>query len=299
MKYKFLFVYHQPQDLIGQWSLPKGFAKAIRNLGYCVSELTFQDSSSCLSLSDQIREASIKHNVLLCMYAGKSSQLDDLISLAKLSNPELVIINELGDEPQTFKHNHNRAIQSDIILTPCYKSMLAWSNKGLNAYWFTHWADSEIFYRDSSIQKDKFMSTTVGNRRYTFLLKLLLGKKFINQRIPVHENTRFYNRSHNAFQYARWGEVTRRIFEASACGCCVLTNQLNKETMIESIFKHNESIIYYKGPFSLIWEILVLNFNPYKQKRIASKALKIVTDSHTSVQRALQLIIILNKHFDA
>ena len=31
-----------------------------------------------------------------------------------------------------------------------------------------------------------------------------------------------------SFQYARWSEITRRIFESGACGCCILTNKLPK-----------------------------------------------------------------------
>jgi hypothetical protein len=291
-------MYHDPLELNGEWSLPKGFSKALKSLGHHVVELVFQDPES-INLGEQISSLSANFDVLLCMYAGKSSQLENAISYAKSINSKLIVINELGDEPQTFKSNYSRAHLSDIILSPCHKSTLAWREKGFNCYWFTHWADTEIFYRDPSINKVSFMSTTIGKRRYSLLLKMMLGNRFINRRIKSRENTIFYNQSHCAFQYARWGEVTRRIFEASACGCCVLTNRLRKETMVETIFKHNVHIVYYKGPFSLVWEILVLLCDPSKQTRIGLNALKLVLEGHTSIQRARQLVSLIDSYFSS
>lgn len=62
------------------------------------------------------------------------------------------------------------------------------------------------------------------------------------------------------------GEITRRIFEAAACGCCVLTDRLPSDTKIDTIFKHNESIVYFCGPFSLLFELVVLLINPQKSE---------------------------------
>ena len=73
----------------------------------------------------------------------------------------------------------------------------------------------------------------MGNRSYSIILKLLLGKFFINRRLKDYENTNFYNETKICFQYARWSEITRRIFESGACGCCILTNKIPEEKMLE------------------------------------------------------------------
>ena len=39
-----------------------------------------------------------------------------------------------------------------------------------------------------------------------------------------------------SFQYARWSEINRRIFESRACECCILTNKLPKKKMLEKLF---------------------------------------------------------------
>ena len=60
--------------------------------------------------------------------------------------PNIILINELGDEPQTRKLNYIRAAVSDISLTPDYECYKYWKGKNFNCYWFTHWADSKLFY---------------------------------------------------------------------------------------------------------------------------------------------------------
>ena len=63
----------------------------------------------------------------------------------------------------------------------------------------------------------------MGNRKYSLMLKTIFLKKFKNENKNGKENTDFYNSTSIVFQYARWGEITRRIFEAASNGCCVVT----------------------------------------------------------------------------
>ena len=76
----------------------------------------------------------------------------------------------------------------------------------------------------------------MGSRKYSFILKLFLGRFFINRKSNDYENTDFYNNTKISFQYARWSEITRRIFESGACGCCILTNKLPKENVRKNIY---------------------------------------------------------------
>ena len=104
----------------------------------------------------------------------------------------------------------------------------------------------------------------------------------------------FYSSGKLVFQYARWDEITRRIFEAAACNCCVLTNKLPPHTMIETLFVHNVSIIYYEGPFSLLKQLIRLKLKPNLAKQIANNGRNLVLKNHTQLKRAETLIDIVN-----
>ena len=66
---------------------------------------------------------------MFSFYAGRSLELEACLVKAKKLNTNIVIINEFGDEPQTYKLNKARALCSDIISTPCHKSFVKWSHQ--------------------------------------------------------------------------------------------------------------------------------------------------------------------------
>ena len=282
-----LFIYHYPKE--EKWSLPKGFSNSLSSKGLNIIDLPFKNEADILIPNKKF----IKKNnveVLLIFYAGYSSKLNSEIIKFKKSCPEVIIINELGDEPQTKCLNYVRASLSDISLTPDLDCQIYWQKRGFNCKWFTHWADTKIFFKKNYGKRSVFLSSTVGRRKYTIFLRLILGSLFKNKYVQDFDNTDFFNASQNVFQYARWDEITRRIFEASACGCCVITNKISSSKNLESIFTHNESIIFYKNRISLIIEIIKLLKNPKKSRRIGSTAAFIVENYHTDKVRADQLI---------
>ena len=57
---------------------------------------------------------------------------------------------------------------------------------------------------------------------------------YINKKCNPLENAQLYQKSKIVFQYARWNEITRRLFEAAACKCCILTNRLPEHTHLET-----------------------------------------------------------------
>ena len=171
-------------------------------------------------------------------------------------------------------------------------------SKNFNCYWFTHWADSKIFFLKNKGARKIFIGTSIGNRKYAFILKLLLGKFFINRKLKDSENTDFYNDTKICFQYARSSEITRRIFESGACGCCVLTNKIPKGKMLEKIFIHNESIILYTNIFSLLKEILILFIVKGKIERIAKNSYQLIKNYHT-VENRVETLIYLVESFNS
>ena len=217
------FIYHHnPRE---KWSLPRGFAEELEKQKITLIRKEVSDPN-LMELPSE-KEIEIKKiKVVLIFYAGYNAKLNNNLISFKKDFPNIILINELGDEPQTRKLNYIRAAVSDISLTPDYECYKYWKEKNFNCYWFTHWADSKVFFLRNQGERKFFIGTSMGNRKYSFFLKLLLGKFFINRKLLDYENTDFYNNTKISFQYARWSEITRRIFESGACGCCILTNKL-------------------------------------------------------------------------
>ena len=286
-----LFIYHDISD--EGWSTPKGFATALEHEGINLFKFRFSNPNRfSLPEKDFFIENNIK--VAISFYAGKSLILEK--ELIRLKNDlGILIVCELGDEPQTLINNSIRASISDISLSPDYQSSLYWQNQQFNCNWFTHWADNQIYREDSSVNKNIFIGTSMGRRKYSFLLKIIFGKSFVNKRCSPSENAKLYQRSKIVFQYAKWNEITRRIFEAAACRCCILTNRLPVHTQIETIFAHNVSAIYYDNIFNLIYHLIRLKLKPYLYKTIANNAYDIVMRNHTQTIRAKNLISLINK----
>ncbi len=285
------FSYHHNPEYL--WSLPKGFAEELENQNINVIRNECSNPNLMrLPTAEEIKTKNI--NVVLIFYAGYNEILNKNLIKFKKEFPKVILINELGDEPQTRNLNYIRAAVSDISLSPDYECYKYWRKKNFNCFWFTHWADSKVFYLKNQGERNFFIGTSIGQRKYSFILKLLLGKFFINRKLKDYENTNFFNQTKISFQYARWSELTRRIFETGACGCCILTNKLPKEKMLEKIFTHNESIILYTNIFSLIKQIFLILKDRNKINRIAQNSYHIIKNNHTVEKRVERLIEIVN-----
>ena len=279
-------IYHDVDEK--SWNSAKGLIEALKDLQIKIYTFSFQNPEK-FKLPDKKYFIDRHIKVVLSFYAGKSTILEEELKRLK-KELSLFLVSELGDEPQTLINNNIRAEISDLSLSPDKKCSLYWQNQGHNCLWFTHWADTKIFKFNPIIKKKYFIVTTMGKRKYNFLLKLLLGNKYLNKRVNAEENTVFYNSGKVVYQYARWGEITRRIFEAAACKCCILTNKLEENTGIETIFAHNVSAIYFEGPLDLIYQVIRLYFKPKLRKLIADNAYQIVIKNHTEKVRAKYLL---------
>jgi hypothetical protein len=290
-------VFHRPPGAEEAWSTPMGLAGAMTSQGVRVVSYPFANPEAVILpslpqfLADQI-------DAVLIFYAGASFSLDsELIKLRLMIDAHqsgLKIICELGDEPQTRRHNSVRVQVADLCLSPDYPSVLRWRSLGAACDWYTHWADTSIFSERHDEPRDQLVVTTMGKRRYSKLLCMLLGHHFENRRCHGSENSVFYSRGLIAFQYARWQEVTRRVFEAAACGCCVLTNRLPPATRMEEIFPADEAMVYYDGFFSLLFELFRLTTQPALRQAIAVEGQRRVLSAHTQLARAKQLILSLS-----
>jgi len=287
---RWCFVYHDPEPASAAWTLPRGFAAALQAEGVELWNVPFLDPGQVVLPScEELNRRQI--DVMLVFYAGRSEALErELLRIRQ--GTDLLLVNELGDEPQTRHLNAVRVQLSHLSLSPDAASVAHWQALGAHCAWFTHWADTALFHppEASAAERPVFVVTTMGRRRYHRLLRLVLGGRYQNRRCTGEENTRFYGGGQVAFQYARWGEVTRRVFEAAACGCCVLTNALPADTRMQELFPANQAMVYFQGPLSLLQRLWQVWRQPGWREQIAAEGQRRVLAGHTQQARARALI---------
>jgi spore maturation protein CgeB len=115
----------------------------------------------------------------------------------------------------------------------------------------------------------------------------------VNRRCEGEQNTELYNSGLIAFQYARWRELTRRVFEAAACGCCVVTNRLPPQLGLEQLFVDGESIVLYANGWQLMLRLVGLLRDPQRAARIGANGQAAVLQAHTHQARVHQLIALV------
>jgi len=287
-------LFHEPADAIDAWSTPKGLIDALHAQGETVHRFPFR-APTPEQFPDPRALLPLELDVLLVFYAGQSWALERWMAATRLAfddaNLPILVVSELGDEPQTRALNTTRVQLSDLCLTPDPDCAIHWSELGARCHWFPHWADRQLFDRIAGVQRQPLIATTMGRRRYGTLLRCLFGRRFVNRHCLDRENTILYNTALLAFQYARWGELTRRIFEAAACGCCVVTNRLDPSKRLEHLFVDRESIVLYRHRFDLVLKMAYyLWIAPQKALAIGEQAQKIVLGLHTAEARASTLI---------
>jgi len=286
-------VFHQADLSDDQWSTPLGLGGALEQQGVDVIPYPFvtPDQVQIPTLAE-LQSQSITA-VLVC-YAGPAAELDRQLLALRLQIDQqqlaIYLICELGDEPQTRWCNASRVQASHLSLSPDAPSVRYWRALGANCLWFTHWADTTIFRQDEHADRLQFVVTTMGRRRYARRLAIILGRRFRNRRCFGSANRAFYSSGQVAFQYARWHEITRRVFEAAACGCCVLTNRLPLQTRMEELFPGDQAIVYYDGFIGLCVALWRLYRDPAWRLSIAQEGQRRVLQMHTQHTRASQLI---------
>ena len=66
--------------------------------------------------------------------------------------------------------------------------------------------------------------------------------------------------------------------------------------MLEKIFTHNQSIIFYTNIFSLIKELFLIIIDKNKIEKIAKNSYQIIKKNHTVEKRVQRLIEIVNQY---
>lgn len=270
-----------------KWNTPIGVGKSFGKKGHTVKHYAL-NPKSC-DFSDLISNAD-KHNLIFFCWCGPSESFDFGLKLLKTKTKTKLFL-ELGDEPQTYPDNQERIKYVDAFFTPDLRCHKHYVERGLPSHWLTHWCDDEIFYRKPEIQKENICVTScIGYRPLLHELQQKYGDKFVNQHVWGYDNTDYYNRGSMTYQFARFDEITRRIFESGGCGNAILTNRISNDTGIYEIFKDDEDIAYFSSPDECFAKMHRLFNDKEYRTHLATNIYNKITKYHLVGNRVDQII---------
>lgn len=201
-------------------------------------------------------------------------------------------IQESGDDPQNFERNYPKASRFHLTITPDYDSYLEYKNRGINAEWITHFADTRVQY-PLATKAEYVAVTTRGRGGSAFLDQLTdwsdgaIGNK---NGLNAVEHTEFLNKGLMVIQNSRWKEITRRIFEAMACKKMVITDRLPENKKLHEIFIENKDIVYYDSMEECIEKINYYHEHEDERNVIANSGYETVLHGYTQIQVVNKLI---------
>ena len=134
-------------------------------------------------------------------------------------------IQESGDDPQNFKNNFPKSKRFNITLSSDADSVEEYKKKGIDAYWWTHFADTKVQFpiKDTELRYNAVTTRGVGGSQFLDTLTVHGNGSIGNQNnMESGEHTQFLNSGLMVLQHSRWGEITRRIFEGMACGLSLI-----------------------------------------------------------------------------
>jgi glycosyltransferase involved in cell wall biosynthesis len=280
----FIFA-HRPTD---KWNTPLAVVEEFKSRGWDTSIYSLFDSNDNYVDDNVYKLLETKPDIIMHMDWGR--HLSPVLS--QLRNTDAFCVMESGDDPQNFERNIIKAPWFNLILTPDARSTREYNNRGYNAMWWTHFADSRI-YQPVTVS-EKYIAVTSRGRGSSQILDTLADyypEDIINKNgWEGIEHTEFLNSGKMVIQHSRWGEITRRIFEGMACGKMIITDRLHKDTLLEKLFTDGEDIVLYDDLQDCAEKIAYYNQHPEERDRIAWNGYEKVMSNHTQIQR-VDLII--------
>jgi len=201
-------------------------------------------------------------------------------------------IQESGDDPQNFERNYPKANRFHYTITPDKQSAIEYRNRGINAEWVNHFADTKVQF-PMNLEPQYVAVTTrgFGNSEFLdYLTNWAEGAVGNRNGLGPKEHTEFLNSGMMVIQNSRWKEITRRIFEGMACGKMVLTDNLLPETGLRDMFIDGEDIVYYDDMFDCIEKMNYYNEHEEERERIAHNGMMKVLHNYTQIQVVDKLI---------
>ena len=290
MRIAALFAYWEGES----WSSPRGWLKELSSRGHEIRWFNLYHNNGILPKKGirkysnySINEMHRLHNIgewmpeiVLLMDYG----VYDAVQYDKRYITTATWVLEAGDCPQAARMHLAKAAKSDLVLAPDKQTVEWYRSMNINAYWWGHCADLQIFkpYHDEEVKYD--CVTTCGPRGNgtTDIIKRKLGDRFFNERyFWGEEYGRVLNRGKMVFQHSQFQEVTRRVFEGMACGKMVITDRLPEATGMSDLFKDGEDIVYYTNADDAVAKIKHYAQNEEERERIAANGFMKTVELHS------------------
>jgi hypothetical protein len=280
MQNKITFIYDYKDG--EQWSTPMALINEFKERGWDTQIIKTNDTD----LKNWV-DSKPQTDIVLFMDWGRFD--------SQYLNKDLVPafwIQESGDDPQNFERNYPKANRFHYTITPDKQSAIEYRNRGINAEWVNHFADTIVQFPMNL--EPKYVAVTTrgfGNSEFLdYLTNWAEGAVGNRNGLGAKEHTEFLNTGLMVIQNSRWGEITRRIFEGMACGKMVLTDRLDESTGLSEMFVDGEDIVYYDEMFDCIEKMNYYNENEEERERIAHNGMMKVLHNYTQVQVVNKLI---------
>ena len=110
-----------------------------------------------------------------------------------------------------------------------------------------------------------------------------LGDSFyLKNNLKDIENGDLYRNGKIVFQKARWGEVTRRIFEGMSCKKMVITDRISESKQLDKIFKEDHEIVFYSTKEEALEKINYYLNNDSEREKIVENGYNKVMECFTT-----------------
>lgn len=287
MKITFIYAY-EPGEV---WSTPMSIIDEFKDRGWETEIVSIGSNRTGTYHDRDLRawvESKPKTDLVLFMDWGRFD--------SPYLNKDLVPaiwIQESGDDPQNFNRNSPKAKKFHYTVTPDYPSYLQYKEMGVDAIWWTHFADTKIHYPIPEIQVEYLAVSSRGMGGSQFLDYLTQHSEgMIANRngFAGDEHSKFLQTGLMVIQNSRWGEITRRVFEAMACGRMVITDRLDPSRKMDELFTDKIDIVYYNDMAECINLINYYAENHEERQKIADAGRQKVLQYHTQVSRVDQLL---------
>lgn len=269
-----------------EWSTPYGIKEQLILRGHEV--LSFKLDKKFLRQSfENLKSFSKDVDAIFLLNAGQLN-VEEFWNHDYLGNK--ILIYEACDEPQTFNFNRSKAKNSDIVLTPDLRCHNIYKENSINSFWWTHFCDTSIFKYKTEHKNNKCVTSCGDRGEITNILQKELGDLFYNTRqFQGKEQGIFLGSNSMVFQKSRWGEVTRRIFEAAGCGSMVITDRIHPNTGIYELFREDRDMIFYSTPDECVNKIKFYLKNDKARDIIAKNGYKRIQEHGTIEKRIIKL----------
>lgn len=286
------------------WSTPIGFRNELQRRGHEIQHYNLYHRNGEITYKGEIRKYSNEGiNRLHADYQTGIFKPDlvmlfdygmfDAVQFDKKYIPEAVWVTEQGDEPQSHRQQWNKATKVDLVLSPDWPCVNRYVSVGLNAKFWTHCADTALFYPRPEIPINWDCVTTCGPRGggLTEQIKAALGERFNNERYFYGEDhAKRLNMGKIVFQCSQHKEWTRRVPEGMACGKLVITDKLPEGTKMHEYYVDGTDIVFYENADDAIEKIRYYAENDKEREAIATNGFRKTVHEHSVISRTTDLL---------